>query len=55
MVTAELAKGLPFKSVAFQLGISIHTAKRHGEHVYRKLGVHSRAELAVLVHRELSR
>src|ERR1700692_113368 len=40
-----LAEGLPLKEIAFRLRVSIHTADFHARNVYRKLEVHSRAEL----------
>ncbi len=44
-VAALVAEGARSKSVAESLAISVHTARRHTEQVYRKLGVHSRVEL----------
>jgi DNA-binding CsgD family transcriptional regulator len=41
--------GLSFKQIAEALGVSEATARKHGENVYRALGVHSRAELATLL------
>jgi DNA-binding CsgD family transcriptional regulator len=40
------ARRLTAAEVAAALGISVHTARRHTESVMRKLGVHSRRELA---------
>ena len=37
-----LAKGLAYKEVAAELGISYSTVQRHIESIYRKLHVHSR-------------
>jgi len=42
-VARLLADGRSNGEVAGQLGLSIHTARRHVEHVLSKLGVHSRA------------
>jgi DNA-binding CsgD family transcriptional regulator len=42
-VSHFLADGHSNAEVAHLLGISIHTARRHVEHVLMKLGVHSRA------------
>lgn len=42
-VSYLLAEGYSNAEVARQLGVSIHTARRHVEHVLTKLGVHSRA------------
>ncbi|HRI68856.1 MAG TPA: LuxR C-terminal-related transcriptional regulator [Polyangium sp.] len=41
--------GLSYKQVASQLAISEGTMRKHTENVYRKLGVHSRAELVVVM------
>ena len=48
-VAALVADGAPAKNVASALSISIHTARRHTENVFQKLGVHSRSELTNLV------
>jgi DNA-binding CsgD family transcriptional regulator len=45
-VAELLAQGHTNAQVAQVLGISIHTARRHGERVLMKLGVHSRAAVA---------
>ena len=45
-VAALLAGGVRTREIADALGISVHTARRHAESVLRKLGVHSRAEVA---------
>jgi len=42
-VSRLLAEGRSNEEVARQLGVSIHTARRHVEHVLLKLGVHTRA------------
>lgn len=42
-VLGLLARGLQTKQVATSLGISVKTADRHVQHVYRKIGVASRA------------
>ena len=42
-VSRLLAEGRSNEEVARRLGVSIHTARRHVEHVLGKLGVHSRA------------
>lgn len=39
--------GLSYKEAASELGISEGTMRKHAEHVYRKIDVHSRAELTV--------
>jgi DNA-binding CsgD family transcriptional regulator len=45
-VAALAAKGFANKEIAATLFMSVHTVERHLTHVYRKLGLHSRAELA---------
>ncbi len=44
-VAALVAEGARSKGVAEALDISVHTVRRHTEVVFRKFGVHSRAEL----------
>ena len=51
-VMVLLAKGRSMKHIEETLVISFHTAKSHANHIYRKLGVHSREELIDLVERE---
>lgn len=46
------AAGLTSRAVAAQAGISWRTARTHLEHIYARLGIHSRAELALLLVRE---
>ncbi len=48
-VASLVADGEPAKNVAAALSITVHTARRHTEHVFRKLGVHTRAELTNVV------
>ncbi len=48
-VASLVADGAPAKNVAAALSITVHTARRHTEQVFRKLGVHSRAELTHVV------
>jgi len=43
LVSGLLTEGRSNHEVAHALGVSIHTARRHVEHVLLKLGVHSRA------------
>ena len=43
-VARLLAAGKPSKAIAAALGISTHTARRHTERVFAKLGVRSRTE-----------
>jgi len=51
-VMVLLAKGRSMKHIEETLVISFHTAKSHANHIYRKLGVHSREELIDLVETE---
>lgn len=39
--------GLSYKEVASRLAISEGTMRKHVENVYRRVGVHSRAELMI--------
>jgi DNA-binding CsgD family transcriptional regulator len=47
-VARQIALGASTKDVAGRLGISLHTARRHTEHVFAKLGVQSRAQVVLL-------
>jgi len=47
-----LAEGRSNEEVARLLGVSIHTARRHVEHVLMKLGVHSRAAVGARLREE---
>jgi DNA-binding CsgD family transcriptional regulator len=50
--TAELVfEGFAAGEIAQHLGISVHTARRHMEQLYRKLGVHSRGEAQRILRR----
>ena len=46
-VALLLAKGASDTEVALVLGVSVHTARHHGEHVFAKIGIHSRKALAL--------
>ena len=46
-VALLLAKGASDAEVALALGLSVHTARHHGEHVFAKIGIHSRKALAL--------
>lgn len=46
-VLTLLAKGYPYKKIAADLGISIHTLRDHQRAIYGKLHVHSRTEAVV--------
>ncbi len=49
-VVAELvAGGLANRAIARRLGLSVRTVTSHLDHVYARLGIHSRASLASLV------
>jgi putative nucleotidyltransferase with HDIG domain len=50
-VVAELGKGLVYKEIALELGLSASTVRTHLYNVYRKLGVADRAQ-AILLARE---
>lgn len=57
-VFALIAKGRNAEFVQNELFISVHTAKTHISHIYKKLGIHSMQELISLIERyqeELSR
>ncbi len=41
-----IARGLAAKDIAAALRISIHTVRRHSEHIFLKLGVHTRSAVA---------
>jgi DNA-binding CsgD family transcriptional regulator len=43
------AEGRSNKEIAATLHVSVHTVEAHLTRIYRKLGVHSRAELIVRV------
>lgn len=51
-VLVLVARGLPQKQVASQLGISIKTVQHHLDHVMDKLGIHDRVDLARFAIRE---
>ena len=48
-VSQLLARGSSTADLACALGISIHTARRHAEHLLRKLGVHSRGAAVAML------
>lgn len=48
-VVLLVAQGLGNQQIAHQLHTSVHTARRHVEHIFAKLGVRRRAEVAALV------
>jgi len=50
-VAKLLLSGSIYKEIAFELGISLSTVRTHTMSLYRKLGIHSREELAALVNR----
>lgn len=53
-VTALLAQGFQNKEIAQRLYLSENTVRRYTETIYRKLGVNSRLEVAVLYHQRSS-
>ncbi len=48
-VTIGLSKGRGMREVAYDLRISPHTAEAHRHNAYRKLKIHSVAELTRIV------
>ena len=48
-ILALLAKGLDAQALANTLHISYVTARNHIQHIYEKLGIHSRAEAVCYV------
>jgi DNA-binding CsgD family transcriptional regulator len=52
-VSRLLAEGRSNDQLAARLGVSIHTARRHVEHVLMKLGVHSRAAVGAKLRERL--
>ncbi len=48
-VAILILDGQPIKVIATRLGVSLHTARRHVEHIYIKLGVHSRTSAALRI------
>jgi DNA-binding CsgD family transcriptional regulator len=54
-VAELLAVGRSPKEIGGVLSISTHTARRHTERVYAKLGVHDRVSLALMLHRAQER
>lgn len=44
-----LSKGLTNKEIGQELGISQHTVRDHLSSVFKKLNIHSRLELAILI------
>jgi DNA-binding NarL/FixJ family response regulator len=51
-VARLLARGLTKSLAARELGISQHTVNRHTTNLMAKLGIHNRAELALVAVRE---
>jgi DNA-binding NarL/FixJ family response regulator len=47
VATLLVRTGLSYKQIAGELHVREGTLRTHAEHVYRALGVHSRAELTV--------
>lgn len=44
-VAELIAKGHSYKEIGLSLGITLHTVRRHGERIFRKFGVHTKARL----------
>ncbi len=53
-VVAQVAEGLANAAIAEKLVVSRRTVETHVSHLFRKLGVTSRVELALLASRELT-
>lgn len=53
-VARLMACGKSVKQVAASLAISIHTARRHAERIYQKLGIQTRAQLVLIVERAIN-
>ena len=51
-VMLAIVEGLDSKSIAKRLYISLHTVQSHRKRLFKKLGVHSAAELIRFVHRK---
>jgi DNA-binding NarL/FixJ family response regulator len=45
-----LSKGLPNKSIASQLGLSIYTVADYVKSIFKKMKIHNRSELIILRH-----
>ena len=43
-VLEGLARGLPYKLIGDEIGVSVNTVRTHLRHIYEKLQVHSRTE-----------
>lgn len=46
-LTGLIARGLVNKEIAYESGLTVGTVKEYLFHLYRKLGVHTRTELAI--------
>lgn len=51
-VLSKLARGLSDRDIAQELFISVRTVQTHLSHIYKKLGVHSRIEAALIAVQE---
>lgn len=47
-VLRHMASGKTYRQIAQQLTLSPHTVRRHMEHIYKKLGVQSKAQAVIL-------
>jgi DNA-binding CsgD family transcriptional regulator len=50
-VARQISTGASTREIATGLGMSVHTARRHSEQVFLKLGVHTRAAVAAALFR----
>jgi DNA-binding CsgD family transcriptional regulator len=49
-ITVALARGLSYKAIARKFNISPTTVNHHTSAIYERIGVHTRAELAAVIH-----
>jgi DNA-binding NarL/FixJ family response regulator len=49
-VAALLTEGRTNSEIARELGVTEHTARRHTERILQKMGIHSRAQVAIRMH-----
>jgi DNA-binding NarL/FixJ family response regulator len=49
LISSHVALGWTNREIAAHLGVGVRTIETHIQHVYRKVGVHNRTRLAVLL------